>query len=568
MMTEIYATSDVARDIIQNAEYFTIPAKAIAEYVWNSLDNPRPGQVRVKCQVMIVGTGRDAIIDIRDNASGMSKEELNNFFRMHGENIARKKGRKVRGRYGTGKCAAFGIADSLTVETVKNHRRNVVRLTREDLVPGLHQIPVNILVDNKQTNAEDGTIVRIERLRIQRLRRESTRRFLEKAIGRALKTHDVYWGTDLLAYEEPTAVRTWNFKVPSNLQHLLGDTELQIKAAQAPLEEEQRGISIVANEVVHEITLLSSIWHPTAWRLFGEIDMPLLDSEDPTPAYDNTRSLRLNEENERVKRLHTWLDATIKTVVKELEEEDSRKQDREKEKALQKESTKIEEILNKDFTEVIRQLESKPLLGGSGFGTPSSNGYLGPALGQGELPVKVKAGEGVPYEKAIDGDYVVVEPGPGPGGAGPSTPSKPTPARDSSDPKAAKAKEASGGKGRKLPRGGFRVTYKNRGPDAPRARYDPPPIQQIEINLDYPELTSAGDVEYPLFQSLSYEIAIGEYASAVVQMMVDYGCVDVEDSAASALLEWRSIVNRLGVAITPLIKFSLQRVQAKDESSL
>lgn len=343
---------------------------------------------------------------------------------------------------------------------------------------------------------------------------------------------------------------------------------LQIKAAQAPLEEEQRGISIIANEVVHEITLLSSEWNPTAWRLFGEIDIPLLDSEDPTPAYDNTRSLRLNEDNERVKRLHTWLDATIKTVVKELEEEDNRKQDREKEKALKKESTKIEEVLNKDFIEVIKQLESKPLLGGSGFGTSSSNGYLGPALGQGELPLKVKVEEGVPYEKAIDGDYIVVEPGPGPGGAGPSTPSQPRPARDSSDPKAAKAREMSGGTGRKLPRGGFKVTYKNRGPDAPRARYDRPPIQQIEINLDYPELASAGSVESPLFQSLSYEIAIGEYASAVVQMMVDYGCVDVEDSAASALLEWRSIVNRLGVAITPLIKFSLQRAQAKDTSSL
>jgi len=58
-----------------------------------------------------------------------------------------------------------------------------------------------------------------------------------------------------------------------------------------------------------------------------------------------------------------------------------------------------------------------------------------------------------------------------------------------------------------------------------------------------------------------YEIAIGEYASAVVQMMVDYGCVDVDDSAASALLEWRSIVNRLGIAITPLIKSSLERTQ-------
>lgn len=561
MRVEIYATSDVARDILQNSEYFTNPAKAIAEYVWNSLDNPKPGQVKVKCQVTIMGAGKDASIAIRDGASGMSKEELNNFFRMHGENIARKKGRKVRGRYGTGKCAAFGIADSLTVETVKNHRRNVVRLTREDLIPGLHQIPVRILVDDRPTNAEDGTIVRIEKLRVQRLRRESIRRFLEKAVGRALKTHEVYWGSELLAYEEPPAVRTWKFAVPDSLRPLLGDTELHIKASQAPLEEEQRGISILANEVVHEITLVSSEWNPTAWRLFGEIDIPLLDSEDAIPAYDNTRSLRLNDENERVKRLHSWVDQTIKTVVRELEEEDNRKQDKERQKVLQKESAKIEEILNRDFIQVIKQLESRPPPGGAGLGTPFPNGHLGPSLGNGELPVKVKATEGAPYEKAVNGSYVVVEPGKGPGGQAPSTPSEPTPARDSADPKASKAKELPGERGRKLPRGGFKVTYKHRGPDARRARYDPPPVQQIEINLDYPELSSVGSAESPLFQSLSYEIAIGEYASAVVQMMVDYGCVDVEDSAASALLEWRSIVNRLGIAITPLIKSSLERTQ-------
>jgi DNA mismatch repair ATPase MutL len=100
-MAEIYATSDVARDIIQNAQYFTNPAKAIAEYVWNALDNGHPGQTTIKCQVIVTGRGKDGYIEVRDNASGMSKEELNNFFKMHAENIARKKGRRVRGMYGT-----------------------------------------------------------------------------------------------------------------------------------------------------------------------------------------------------------------------------------------------------------------------------------------------------------------------------------------------------------------------------------------------------------------------------------------------------------------------------------
>jgi hypothetical protein len=117
--------------------------------------------------------------------------------------------------------------------------------------------------------------------------------------------------------------------------------------------------------------------------------------------------------------------------------------------------------------------------------------------------------------------------------------------------------------GRKLPRGGFKVTYMRRGPDARRARYDPPPIQQIEINVDYPELACAG-VSSSLFRSLSYEIAIGEYASAVVRIMADCGYVDVEDSADSALAQWGRIVNRLGIAITPLIRLSLEQTEDRE----
>lgn len=148
------------------------------------------------------------------------------------------------------------------------------------------------------------------------------------------------------------------------------------------------------------------------------------------------------------------------------------------------------------------------------------------------MQVKVRSDqEGMPFQRTSDGDYIVVENGNGKQRSGKVEPSDPTLASDSSNPEDHKAKDIAAGKGRKLPRGGFRVTCKNRGPEARRARYDPPPIQQIEINLGYPELEAAGDEKSPLFLSLSYEIAIGEYASAVVQMMAERGYVDVEDTA-------------------------------------
>ena len=80
----------------------------------------------MRCEVTLA---RDAI-RIADSASGMTYTELSNFFQMHGENVQRKRGRAVRGKFGTGKSAAFGIANTLHVETVKGGKRNVVELRR------------------------------------------------------------------------------------------------------------------------------------------------------------------------------------------------------------------------------------------------------------------------------------------------------------------------------------------------------------------------------------------------------------------------------------------------------
>ena len=89
----------------------------------------------MRCEVTLA---RDAI-RIADSASGMTYTELSNFFQMHGENVQRKRGRAVRGKFGTGKSAAFGIANTLHVETVKGGKRNVVELRRAALA--LHREP-------------------------------------------------------------------------------------------------------------------------------------------------------------------------------------------------------------------------------------------------------------------------------------------------------------------------------------------------------------------------------------------------------------------------------------------
>jgi hypothetical protein len=67
-------------------------------------------------------------IQISDNGRGMLIEDLQRYFQMHGENLDRKQGRPGRGFFGTGKSAAFGIANTLSITTVRNKRRSKVRL--------------------------------------------------------------------------------------------------------------------------------------------------------------------------------------------------------------------------------------------------------------------------------------------------------------------------------------------------------------------------------------------------------------------------------------------------------
>ena len=82
MIEPIKVTSHVARDFLQNSAYFNTVPKVVWEYVSNSVDNPRlnlPVAVDVKIS-------KERIV-VSDNAAGMSRQGLRNFFQMHAENI-------------------------------------------------------------------------------------------------------------------------------------------------------------------------------------------------------------------------------------------------------------------------------------------------------------------------------------------------------------------------------------------------------------------------------------------------------------------------------------------------
>ena len=153
--SQITVTSHVARDFLQNAAYFGTLPKVVWEYVSNSLDNAKE-DVPVTVAIDLI-PGIPRTLQIADDGIGMSHQNIAQFFQMHGENAQRKKGKRVRGRFGTGKSAAFGIANTLTIDTVHNGFRNVVRLTRGAIEGASHgsAFPVEELAKNQKVDPQD-----------------------------------------------------------------------------------------------------------------------------------------------------------------------------------------------------------------------------------------------------------------------------------------------------------------------------------------------------------------------------------------------------------------------------
>jgi hypothetical protein len=552
---QIYATSDVARDIIQNSEYFTSAGKAVNEYVWNSLDYGKPN-ARVEVHVthrkgkLKVRKGRTIrfkglVIEEKKNGGGMSRDDLIRFFQMHAETLARKMGRRVRGRYGTGKSAAFGIGNTLIVDTVKDGKRNVVCLTREDLVSGSTRIPVQSLLTDQTTTKPDGTTIIIDRLKFKRLKVLSMEKFLIRSINRHLNNHDVFVGHDKLTYKTPEPEQTWSFDCPPEYRKWLGDCKLVMMLAKKELDEEERGLAILSNSYLLEVLPLESAG--TAWsgRIFGEVDSPLLDSQDDIPTFDNTRS-RLNRDNERVSALLAWVKECTKKVTKELEGKLKAMMDKKKFEKLEETAKELEELLNGDFADVLRELESTPQVAGVG-------GILGGVGLADSDKVLVGNPEGAT-------GFSVVEDGSIPAvvsdvqGSGPVQPDPGEPLRAEISSDGIKADERSSGKEKRKPRGGFQIKCANLGKEAQRALFIPEKMV-IQINLDFPELAIFGnDVEDFRFKSLLAEIAISEYAVATVSYKVENHSVDVEDTASSALYECRRTFNRLGRSLGPLLE--------------
>ena len=529
----IFVTSHVSRDFEQNAAYFSTIEKVVWEYVSNSLDAAKEDQpIAVFVQVK-----PNAII-VTDNGRGMSRRELASFFQMHGENVHRKRGKATRGRFGTGKSAAFGLAKMLTIDTVQAGKRNAVRLSRSDIrsAEDGKPFPVKDLRVDVATNSPDGTIVTVTDFATKkRPKVEKVVRYVERHLGRFKGRSQVFINDIQCEYNEPAHRKRFVMSPPERVAQHIGCVELIVKIAGTPLGEEQYGIDILSKGIWHETTRAGIENKEHARYIFGEVDVPILeDGKWDIPAFDNTRSLQLNDQNPVVARLKGWISYELEQVHEHLAAEAAAKRKTEQARRLRSEAKRIADVLNEDFAEQEMKLENarratnkeglKPV-----DGAPGSDGLL---PGYGEIPTDMQQagnehGDGKRGEQAGEGET----PRPGPSlvegnGTG--------------------SKTSLGEGSRRRRRAVFSIEYENASVEEARSRYDTV-SRTIYINLDHLQIdralqSSKGKTSGQQFREMCYEVAAVEYSLALEHERVDN---DEVSHADDALYNMRETINRI-----------------------
>lgn len=545
-VADMKVTSHVARDLLASAASFKNEAAVVWEYVVNSLQYmDRAVAPRVAVDVV----PKERRISITDNGRGMNEEGLKHFFRMHGENIDRLRGRPGRGKFGTGKSAAFGIARSLRVATIRDGLRNVVLLTREMIEASSgNDIKLAWEVRNDRVDLSNGTTIEIEDIVIDRIRTQPIIEYIERHL-QAFRAWapEVAVNSHVCTYREPEVENVHSFRPTAVQASLIGDIELHIKVARAPLPETDQGIAVssgTGNLVAVEKAGIEQ--KEFGAYLFGDIDVPELERfESPLEPYDSSRSLQLNPQHPVAQVLLGFIGSKLESVRTDLVRRNREQRKTEEARRLDAEADRIADILNKDFTQIQERLTN----------------IRAAAVSSGNAAPRQRRSD---TSGGKDDDWVAggAEPGEvdkrtpcsGSGGRkGRTAPDVLTPAERNENGNATVDPAGSGETRKGISRGGFRVKHQHLGAGEDRSRYDPA-ILTILINLDHAVVKAAlerGGPEDPAFRRLSYEIAFSEYAMALGHHLLKG---DPSIPGDDLLYEVRSSLNRVAGSAAALYR--------------
>lgn len=148
--------------------YSTLPP-ALAEIISNAYDADA-SEVVVE---FLEQNGTPTAITITDNGIGMSLHDIQTKFLVIGRNRRQIDGDKPSvkfqrlptGKKGLGKLALFGIAKSITVDTIQNKLRNRFHLNYEDLLASNEVYNPKIDITDRKTSSDTRTIIQLNELK-------------------------------------------------------------------------------------------------------------------------------------------------------------------------------------------------------------------------------------------------------------------------------------------------------------------------------------------------------------------------------------------------------------------
>ena len=148
--------------------YSTLPP-ALAEIISNAYDADA-SEVVVEFREQ---NGTPTTITITDNGIGMSLHDIQTKFLVIGRNRRQIDGDKpsVRfqrlptGKKGLGKLALFGIAKSISVDTIQNNLRNRFHLNYADLLASNEVYKPTIDITDRKTTSDSKTIIQLNELK-------------------------------------------------------------------------------------------------------------------------------------------------------------------------------------------------------------------------------------------------------------------------------------------------------------------------------------------------------------------------------------------------------------------